>query len=105
MASDLHAAATAPTETSPDSTWPPRLRTDMAAAYLAKVHGLPVEEKTLRNWRAAGRGPVCRYLGALPLYDRTELDRWVEQDALKVESPMRRNRRAAREATQDSQAA
>ena len=80
----------------PAAVWPPRMRTGQATSYLVQEHGLPVEEKTLRNWRAAGRGPSCRYLGTLPLYDKTELDRWVEQDALKAESPMRRNRRAGR---------
>lgn len=79
--------------------WPPRMRTDHAARYLTEVHGLPLEEKTLRNWRASGRrGPACRYLGTLPLYDRTELDRWAESDALQAECPTRRTRRIAREA-------
>ena len=74
--------------------WPPRMRTDMAALYLSEVHGLPLEEKTLRNWRAAGRpGPVCRYLGSLPLYDRPELDRWATDDALSPVSPISRARR------------
>jgi hypothetical protein len=81
--------------------WPPRMRTEQAARYLTDEHGLPVEEKTLRNWRAGGRrGPTCRYLGTLPLYDRTELDRWAENDALQPESPTTRTRRLAREATQ-----
>jgi len=85
-------------EATPAATWPPRMRTEQAASYLTQEHGLPVEEKTLRNWRAVGRGPSCRYLGAVPIYDRPELDRWADQDALKTESPMRRNRRAASEA-------
>ena len=79
--------------------FPPRMRTDQAAQYLTEVHGLPVQEKTLRNWRAGGRrGPRCRYLGTLPLYDRGELDSWVVEDALQPESPTRRTRRAAAEA-------
>lgn len=97
MSSDRDGADQAPTEVNAANSWPPRMRTEQAASYLTQEHGLPVEEKTLRNWRAAGRGPSCRYLGALPLYDKSELDRWGEHDALKTESPMRRNRRAASE--------
>jgi hypothetical protein len=79
--------------------WPPRMRTDQAARYLTEEHGLPLEEKTLRNWRAADqRGPACRFLGTLPLYDRIELDRWAEHDALQAECPTRRTRRIAKEA-------
>ena len=96
-------AAPTPAETT-NSDWPPRMRTEKAAAYLNSVHGIPAQEKTMRNWRAAektmrnwraaGRGPACKYLGTMPLYDRVELDRWAEYDALQAESPMRRNRRA-----------
>ena len=79
--------------------WPTRMRCDAAAQYLKAQHGLPVLPKTLRNWRAAGRGPKCRYLGTLPIYDRIELDRWVEEDALKAECPSRRTRRLPAQAT------
>jgi hypothetical protein len=96
MPTDHDGAEQALTDADAAAAWPPRMRTEQSAIYLAQAHGLPVEEKTLRNWRAAGRGPACRYLGALPLYDKSELDRWAEHDALKTESPMRRNRRAAR---------
>jgi hypothetical protein len=79
--------------------WPLRMRTEQAATYLTQVHGLPLEEKTLRNWRVGGRrGPQCRYLGTLPLYDRAELDRWADDDALQPESPVARTRRLARDA-------
>jgi len=88
-------AAPTPAEAATNSDWPPRMRTERAAAYLNSVHGIPAQEKTMRNWRAAGRGPACKYLGTMPLYDRVELDRWAEFDALQAESPMRRNRRAA----------
>jgi hypothetical protein len=77
--------------------WPPRMRTGQAARYLTEVHGLPSQEKTLRNWRSTGRGPTCQYYGTLPLYDRPELDRWAENDALKPESPTGRTRRLARQ--------
>jgi len=73
------------------------MRTQKAVDYLNGVHGIPAQEKTMRNWRAAGRGPACKYLGTMPLYDRVELDRWAEYDALQAESPMRRKRRAAAE--------
>ena len=89
------AAAPAPPEEVTNSDWPPRMRTARAAAYLNSVHGIPAQEKTMRNWRAAGRGPACKYLGTMPLYDRVELDRWAEYEALQAESPMRRNRRSA----------
>ncbi len=95
-------AATAQVKTAPDPTYPPRMRSDKAASYLRDVHGLPVEDKTMRNWRAAGRGPTCRYLGIVPLYDRTELDRWADREALKEECPMRRNRRMAVAAVEDT---
>jgi hypothetical protein len=73
--------------------WPVRLRSHEAAKYLRDVHGLPFEPKTLRNWRAGGRrGPSCRYLGTLPLYDRAELDRWAQHDALTAECPTGRKR-------------
>jgi hypothetical protein len=79
--------------------------TDSAADYLSNKLGIPIEPKTLRNWRAAGKkGPKCRYFGAKPLYDEPELDRWAEEEALSLENPVRRNRRlraerrAAREA-------
>ncbi len=84
-----------PNDTAPPDDWPPRSRTELAAKYLDKVHGLPLKEKTLRNWRAIGRGPGCGYLGTLPLYDRGELDRWAHEDALQAHSPMRRARQAA----------
>jgi hypothetical protein len=86
------------------SAWPTRLRTGQAASYLNEVHDLPIEGKTMRNWRATERGPACRYLGTLPLYDRTELDRWAEHDALQLESPIRRNRRVAGKAANQAAA-
>jgi hypothetical protein len=74
---------------------PMRLDTTGAARYLREKHGIPIEEKTLRNRRAAGnkRGPACRYFGVKPLYDIPELDRWAQEDALQPENPVRRNMR------------
>lgn len=66
-----------------------------ASRYLHEKYGIPIEEKTLRNRRAAGnnRGPACQYFGNKPLYDVLELDRWAQEDALQPESPVRRNMR------------
>lgn len=61
---------------------PKRMRGNEAARYLREVHGLPIQEKTLRNKRWAGVGPRCTYFGSTPLYEREELDRWVEEEAL-----------------------
>jgi hypothetical protein len=74
---------------------PMRLDTAGAARYLREKHGIPIEEKTLRNRRAAGNhhGPACRYFGVRPLYDVPELDRWAQEDALQPENPVRRNMR------------
>jgi hypothetical protein len=68
--------------------------TDSAAQYLTNKLGIPVESKTLRNWRAGGKkGPTARYFGAKPLYDEPELDRWAEEEALTLVNPVRRNMR------------
>jgi hypothetical protein len=74
---------------------PMRLDTAGAARYLREKHGIPIEEKTLRNRRAAGNhhGPACRYFGIKPLYDVSELNRWAQEDALQPENPVRRNMR------------
>jgi hypothetical protein len=74
---------------------PMRLDTGAAASYLRDKHGIPIEEKTLRNRRAAGKGrsPACDYFGVKPLYDVAELDRWAQEDALEPENPVRRNMR------------
>jgi hypothetical protein len=87
---------TAPSE----AACPTRLNTDEAAAYLQQKHGLPVTAKHLRSHRqsARPRGPACRYLGPLALYDCSELDRWAFEDALQPESPTARTRRLAAEA-------
>jgi hypothetical protein len=64
-----------------------------AARYLQEAHGLPTEPKTLVNYRALQKGPAVRYFGAKPLYDRTELDRWANEEALQPISPLTRNAR------------
>ncbi len=79
-----------------DSAWPQRMATNQAAEYLRSVWGLPVQPKTMRNWRSAGRGPRCRYFGTQPIYDRPVLDDYAEHEALSDECPITRTRRNAR---------
>jgi hypothetical protein len=71
------------------SDWPKRMRGGQATRYLREVHGLPIEEKTLRNKRCAGLGPRCKYFGSIPLYERSDLDTWAEGGAL-TERPANR---------------
>ena len=74
-----------------------RMRSPAAAAQLSQLLGLPIEPKTLSNWRAAGRGPRPEYFGLTPVYTVAELERWVEEDALKPEPnyPRRRGQQGA----------
>lgn len=84
-----------PTDT--PTAFPVRMPTEQAAEYLAQVHGLPIDHKTLRNWRSQGtKGPRCRYLGTKPLYERQELDRWGTEEALTDTNPISVTRRARR---------
>lgn len=50
-----------------------------AAIYLG------VKEKTLRNWRSAGRGPSYRIEMGRVKYKKADLDRWIEQVTIYVE--------------------
>jgi hypothetical protein len=76
----------------PDS-WPRLMDTANAAGYLSQVLGLVIEPQTLANYRTQGKGPHWRYFGQKPLVERTELDRWVAEEALSDESPLRRRAR------------
>jgi hypothetical protein len=78
-------------------TWPRLMDTSRAASYLSQILGLVIEPQTLANYRASGRGPKWKYFGQKPLAARTELDRWVAEDALSDESPLRRRARARAE--------
>lgn len=72
-------------ETGSDTTatgWPTRMRGGPAAQYLREVHGIPIEEKTLRNKRCARLGPPCKDFGSIPLYEREALDAWAAGEAL-----------------------
>ena len=72
---------------------PARMTTTETAAYLQQTAGVPVKEKTLQNWRAAGTGPKPVYLGNLPLYEVGEVDRWLAEEAFQPESTItRRNK-------------
>ncbi|MBE0580823.1 MAG: hypothetical protein IH615_15570 [Devosia sp.] len=56
----------------------PRLRRAEVPDYLLERHGLTVAKATLAKLASVGGGPAMRYCGRIPLYDRTELDRWAE---------------------------
>ena len=73
--------------------YPRRMETKDASEYLRDEHGIPVEPGTLANLRAQRRGPRVVYFGWKPLYERDELDRWAEEDALQPESPLTRRAR------------
>jgi hypothetical protein len=73
--------------------YPRRMETKDASEYLRDEHGIPVEPGTLANMRAQRRGPRVVYFGWKPLYERDELDRWAEEDALQPESPLTRRAR------------
>jgi hypothetical protein len=83
----------APTEDDNPETWPRLMDTTTAASYLSQILGLVIEPQTLANYRSAGRGPKWRYFGQKPLAERSELDRWVAEEALSDESPLRRRAR------------
>jgi hypothetical protein len=74
-------------------TWPRFLDTNLSAAYLSQILGLQVEPQTLANYRALGKGPKWKYFGQKPLAERTELERWVNEEALSDESPLTRRAR------------
>jgi hypothetical protein len=56
--------------------------------YLLEKYGLHISPKTLANYRWAGTGPACRYLGATPLYEEEVLDTWM-RESLRDEPPKR----------------
>jgi hypothetical protein len=82
-----------PTIDAETRVWSRFMDTKVSARYLRDVQGLPIEAKTLVNLRALRKGPPVRYFGAKPLYERSELDRWAESDALQPISPLTRNAR------------
>lgn len=54
---------------------------------------LRLDERTLGNWRSAGRGPRYLKLGKIR-YSRRDLDRWLEAHARDPEAPPRPRRAA-----------
>lgn len=76
----------------PRPTRRPKLRENQTAEYLRDEHGIPIEPKTLRNWRASGKGPQCQYFGVTVLYDPDVLDRWATTEALTDKAPRRTRR-------------
>ncbi|MAN78385.1 MAG: hypothetical protein CML24_14660 [Rhizobiales bacterium] len=55
----------------------PRLRRAEASNYLNQRHGITIATKTLAKYACIGGGPAFRRDGRIPVYDRTELDRWA----------------------------
>ena len=76
--------------------YPTNMDTELAAQYLCAEHGIPVSRKTLQNWRAVRRGPVCRYLGSKPFYTRQSLDDFAATGAWSEESPHTKMAKARR---------
>jgi len=51
------------------------LNTEKAAEYLG------VEQRTLENWRAEGKGPkFYKPTGKLIYYFKSDLDRWIKEN-------------------------
>lgn len=49
---------------------------------LREVAGLlGVQEATLRQWRARGRGPASFKIGVSVVYRRSDVDAWLEEHA------------------------
>jgi hypothetical protein len=59
-------------------TAPPRLRRKDVPAYLAEHFGIPIALATLDKLASVGGGPEMQYMGRIPLYPVTELNKWAE---------------------------
>ncbi len=46
-----------------------------ATTLAERIH---IDEKTLANWRSAGRGPPYFKIGMRVLYDETDVAQWIE---------------------------
>jgi hypothetical protein len=44
--------------------------------------GLPIKKRYLKDQRARGKGPPCKYFGVHALFAPPELDRWIIEVAL-----------------------
>ena len=60
-------------------TLPPRLRRAEASEYLLRRHGIKRTVGTLAWLACEGGGPRFRRVGAWPLYDVPDLDKWAEE--------------------------
>ena len=86
IASPLDATVTDPETGQP---WPVRFDTRGAARYLQIAHNLPVAELTLVRQRSKGVGIRWKYLGQKPIAERSEIDRYVREEALRDVSPLK----------------
>jgi hypothetical protein len=103
----IHLDHTQPIDIDPatKAPWPRRMDTGEAARYLSLVHGIGVEKKTLENRRHSGRDSLrWRYFGQKPLADRSELDRYAEEDALTDTSPLSRRAKERAERRREREA-
>jgi hypothetical protein len=69
--------------------WSVRFDTRGTARYLQIAHNLPVAELTLARQRSRGVGIRWKYLGQKPIAERTEIDRFVREEALRDCSPLK----------------
>ncbi len=61
----------------PSALRKPRLRRWEASEYLELVHGVTVAPATLAKMASVGGGPSFQKNGRMPVYPKTELDRWA----------------------------
>jgi hypothetical protein len=69
--------------------WSVRFDTRGTARYLQIAHNLPVAALTLVRQRSKGVGIRWKYLGQKPIAERTEIDRYVREEALRDVSPLK----------------
>ena len=69
--------------------WSVRFDTRGTARYLLIAHNLPIAELTLVRQRSKGVGIRWKYLGQKPIAERTEIDRYVREEALRDVSPLK----------------
>jgi hypothetical protein len=85
------AAPLSPLDVDPETghPWPLRFDTRGAARYLQIAHNLPIATLTLVRQRSKGTGIRWKFLGQRPIVERSELDRFVAEDALRDVSPLK----------------
>lgn len=55
--------------------------TDKELSDELRKRGVKASPRTLRDWRAKGKGPPFAYLGRLPFYPRAGIPKFMEQQA------------------------